>query len=226
MAKSTYKNPVKKMIPSKLETGFQQFLYKHVGKHIPKSMTPNDMTLVGVLGGLAAIIFTLLTNFSPWFFLGTIVGIAVHLIADDLDGYIARNRSMSSRAGAYFDLITDVLFSTFLLLAMGLTPYCSMTLAAFAAPLYGVTNVTIMNYIIYFNEFQFPRLGPIEAHLSYAAVCILGLIFRTKEIITIGSVGFTVMDLIMLIGMIPMYYEMFRLQIRLFRRLKETDQSE
>ena len=226
MAKSTYKNPVKKMIPSKLETGFQQFLYKHVGKHIPKSMTPNDMTLVGALGGLAAIIFTLLTNFSPWFFLGTIVGIAVHLIADDLDGYIARNRSMSSRAGAYFDLITDVLFSTFLLLAMGLTPYCSMTLAAFAAPLYGVTNVTIMNYIIYFNEFQFPRLGPIEAHLSYAAVCILGLIFRTKEIITIGSVGLTVMDLIMLIGMIPMYYEMFRLQIRLFRRLKETDQSE
>ncbi|MBP0971484.1 MAG: CDP-alcohol phosphatidyltransferase family protein [Oscillospiraceae bacterium] len=226
MAKSTYQNPVKKMIPSKLETGFQQFLYQHVGKHIPKSMTPNDMTLVGALGGLAAVIFTLLTNLSPWFFLGTIAGVAVHLIADDLDGYIARNRGMSSRAGAYFDLITDVLFSTFLLLAMGLTPYCSMKLAAFAAPLYGVTNVTIMNYIIYFNEFQFPRLGPIEAHLSYAAVCILGLIFRTKEIVTIGSVGFTVMDLIMLIGMIPMYYEMIRLQIRLFRRLKETDRSE
>ena len=226
MAKSTYQNPVKKLIPSRLETGFQQFLYKHAGKYIPKSMTPNDMTLVGALGGLAAVIFTLLTNISPWFFLGSVAGVAVYLIADDLDGYIARNRGMSSRAGAYFDLITDVLFSTFLLLAMGLTPYCSMKLAAFAAPLYGVTNVTIMNYIIYFNEFRFPRLGPIEAHLSYAAVCILGLIFREKAIITIGSAGFTVMDLIMLIGMIPMYYEMFRLQIRLFRRLRETDQSE
>ena len=91
----TYKNPVKKLIPSKLETGFQQFLYKHVGKHIPKGMTPNDMTLVGALGGLAAVIFTLLTNISPWFFLGSVLGIAVHLIADDLDGYIARNRGMS-----------------------------------------------------------------------------------------------------------------------------------
>ena len=219
----TYKNPVKKLIPSKLETGFQQFLYKHVGKHIPKRMTPNDMTLVGALGGLAAVIFTLLTNISPWFFLGSVLGIAVHLIADDLDGYIARNRGMSSRAGAYFDLITDVLFSTFLLLAMGLTPYCKMELAAFAAPLYGVTNVTIMNYIIYFNEFQFPRLGPIEAHMSYAAVCILGLIFRTKALVTVGGTGFTIMDIIMLAGMIPMYYEMIRLQIRLFRRLKKTD---
>lgn len=219
----TYKNPVKKLIPSKLETGFQQFLYKHVGKHIPKRMTPNDMTLVGALGGLAAIIFTLLTNISPWFFLGTVLGIAVHLTADDLDGYIARNRGMSSRAGAYFDLITDVLFSTFLLLAFGLTPYCKMEIAAFAAPLYGVTNVTIMNYIIYFNEFQFPRLGPIEAHLSYAVLCILALLFRTKALLTAGGTGFTIMDIIMLAGMIPMYYEMIRLQIRLFRRLKKTD---
>lgn len=222
----TYKNPVKKLIPSKLETGFQQFLYAHVGKHIPQSMTPNDMTLVGALGGLAAIIFTLLANISPWFFIGSIAGIAVHLIADDLDGYIARNRGMSSRAGAYFDLITDVLFSTFLLLAFGLTPYCKMSIAAFAAPLYGTMNVTIMNYIIYFNEFQFPRLGPIEAHLSYAAVCILGMIFREKALLTLGGIGFTVMDIIMFLGMIPMYYEMVRLQVRLFRRLKETDAGE
>lgn len=221
-----YKNPVKKLIPSKLETGFQQFLYKHVGKHIPERMTPNDMTLVGALGGLAAIIFVLLTNISVWFFLGAVAGIAVHLIADDLDGYIARNRGMSSRAGAYFDLITDVLFSTFLLLAIGLTPYCRMEIAAFAAPLYGVINVTIMNYIIYFNEFQFPRLGPIEAHLGYAAVCVLGMIFRTKAVFTLGETGFTVMDLVMLAGMLPMYYEMVRLQIRLFRRLKETDAGE
>ena len=27
---------VKKIIPSKLETGFQQLLYKTIGKHIPK----------------------------------------------------------------------------------------------------------------------------------------------------------------------------------------------
>lgn len=40
---------VKKIIPSKLETGFQQILYKTVGKHIPKNMTPNQITLIGAI---------------------------------------------------------------------------------------------------------------------------------------------------------------------------------
>ena len=70
-----YTNPVKKMIPSKLETGFQQFLYKHVGKHIPKSLTPNDVTLIGALGGLFAVVSTLLANVSPLFFIGTLLGL-------------------------------------------------------------------------------------------------------------------------------------------------------
>lgn len=218
-----YTNPVKKMIPSKLETGFQQFLYKHVGKHIPKSLTPNDVTLIGALGGLFAVVSTLLANVSPLFFIGTLLGLAIHLVADDLDGYVARSRGMSSRAGAYFDLITDVLFSTFLILSFGLTPYCNMVVAAFGAPLYGVMNVTMMNYIIYFNEFQFPRLGPIEAHIAYAAAAVLAMVFGDREWFFIGSFGVKTLDIVMFVGMLPMYYEMIRMAIRLFNRLKEAD---
>lgn len=217
------KNTVKKIIPSRLETGFQQFLYKHVGKYIPESMTPNRMTLVGALGGLFAIICTLLTHISPFFFLGTLAGLLVHIVADDLDGYIARNRNMSSKAGAYFDLITDVMFSTFLLLALGLSPYANMEVMAFAAPVYGIINVTAMNYIIYCNEFLFPRLGPIEAHLTYGAVAVLSMIFRGKSFFCIFGMNIMIADIVLFIGLIPMYYEMFRLQIQLFRRLRESE---
>ncbi|MBE6859433.1 MAG: CDP-alcohol phosphatidyltransferase family protein [Ruminococcus sp.] len=217
------KNTVKKIIPSRLETGFQQFLYKHVGKHIPESMTPNRMTLVGALGGLFAIICTLLTHISPFFFLGTLAGLLVHIVADDLDGYIARNRNMSSKAGAYFDLITDVMFSTFLLLALGLSPYANMEVMAFAAPVYGIINVTAMNYIIYCNEFLFPRLGPIEAHLTYGAVAVLSMIFCGKSFFCIFGMNIMIADIVLFIGLIPMYYEMFRLQIQLFRRLRESE---
>ena len=62
-----YQNPAKKIIPSKLETGVQQFLYKHVGKRIPSWMTPNQVTLIGALGGLFAIVCTALTWLSSWF---------------------------------------------------------------------------------------------------------------------------------------------------------------
>ncbi|MGN0575026.1 MAG: CDP-alcohol phosphatidyltransferase family protein [Ruminococcus sp.] len=218
-----YKNPVKKIIPSRLETGFQQFLYRHIGKYIPKSMTPNQVTLIGALGGLFAVISTLLTHASPLFFIGTLTGLAVHLIADDLDGYVARTKGMSSKAGAYFDLITDVLFSTFLIIAFGLSPYANMEIMAFAAPVYGIVNVTAMNYIIYFNEFLFPRLGPIEAHITYALIAVLSMIFKGKILFSVFGIGITIADIIIFAGLIPMYYEMIRLEIQLFRRLKETE---
>lgn len=216
-----YKNPVKKIIPSRLETGFQQFLYRYVGKYIPKTMTPNQVTLIGALGGLFAVVSTLLTRISCLFFLGTILGLVVHLVADDLDGYVARSRNMSSKAGAYFDLITDVLFSTFLMLALGFSPYANMEVMAFAIPVYGIVNVTAMNYIIYFNEFLFPRLGPIEAHMTYGVVAILSMILKSKPLFTLWGFPVMIADLIIFIGLIPTYYEMFRLQIQLFRRLKE-----
>ena len=217
-----YKNPVKKLIPSKMETGFQQFLYKYVGPHIPEGMTPNMMTTVSALGGLFSIIMTLFTNLSRWCWLGTIAGLAVHLVADDLDGYIARSRGLSSKAGAYYDLIVDVLFSTFLIISIGVTPAAHLLPMALAAPLYGIINVTMMNYIIYFNEFQFPRLGPIEAHLSYTAIAICAMIFGGKEVITVAGHGATVVDILAVIAMIPMYYEMIRMIITLYKRLEES----
>ena len=218
-----YKNPVKKIIPSKLETGYQQLMYKLLGKHIPKNMTPNQVTAVGVAGGAAAIVFAFLSNISPLFFIGTIAGLWVHMTADVLDGYVARSRGMSSRAGAYFDLISDVLISTFLILAFGLSPYAHIEIAAFAAPLYGVMNVTMMNYIIYFNEFLFPRLGPIEAHIAYCAFCILAMVTGTGPLFTLGGIGFSVCDILLVTGTIPMYYEMIRMAIGLFKRLKEFE---
>jgi phosphatidylglycerophosphate synthase len=218
-----YKNPVKKIIPSRLETGFQKFLYKYVGTHIPKSMTPNQVTLIGALGGLFAIISTFLTYISPFFFIGTLAGLALHLIADDLDGYVARTRNMSSKEGAYFDLITDVLFSTFLILAFGLSPYASIEIMAFAAPVYGIVNVTAMNYIIYYNEFLFPRLGPIEAHITYALIALLSMVIGSDEIFSLFGIGIKAADIIIFVGLIPMYYEMIRLQIQLFKRLKADE---
>lgn len=218
-----YKNPVKKIIPSRLETGFQKLLYRYAGKYIPKCMTPNQMTLLGALGGLFAIISTFLTNISPLFFIGTLTGLFIHLCADDLDGYIARSRGMSSKAGAYFDLITDVMFSTFLIIALGFSPYGNLAVMIFAAPIYGIVNVTAMNYIIYFNEFLFPRLGPIEAHITYGLTALLSIIFGNRVIFSPFGIDLRIADIIMCIGLIPMYYEMIRLQINLFYRLKKQE---
>ena len=108
--KETKETEVKKIVPSKLENAFYPIVYNTFGKMIPKNMTPNQMTLIGALGGLFGIICAFLAKFNTLFLIGTIIGLLTHIICDDLDGYIARKRNMSSTAGAFFDFQEQSLF--------------------------------------------------------------------------------------------------------------------
>ena len=90
---------VDKIVPSKLEKAMYAFLYKYVGDKLPPKVTPNQITLVGAICGLIGIICGFLAGVSKFFLIGTVLGIMGHLVCDDLDGYIARKRNMSSLAG-------------------------------------------------------------------------------------------------------------------------------
>ena len=71
---------VKKIIPSKLETGFQQFLYKTIGVHIPKNMTPNQVTLIGAIGGLIGM-YGLRHKTQHWYFVVVnFLSLIIHII--------------------------------------------------------------------------------------------------------------------------------------------------
>lgn len=215
------KTQLKKIVPSKLENAFYPIIYNTFGKLIPDRMTPNQMTLIGALGGLFGIICAFLARFNKFFLIGTIIGIITHFICDDLDGYIARKKKMSSNAGAYFDLLTDILHITYLLIALSFAKIVSLQIIVFLVPVYALLMFTAMNSIRYLNEFPFPRLGPIETHLLFVIICILGM--------TIGNIpipklyNFRIIDIIFILGGIAMYYEMIRLQIQLFRKLREQD---
>lgn len=212
-----------KIVPSKLENAFYPIVYNTFGKMVPKNMTPNQITLIGVLGGLFGIVCALLSKLNILFLIGTIIGLLTHIICDDLDGYVARKRNMSSAAGAFFDLLTDILHITYLLIALSFAGITSFEITIFLVPVYALLMFTAMNYIRYLNEFLFPRLGPIETHLLFIVICILSMIFGTESIVELYSLKLKVADIILIIGGIPMYYEMVRLQIELYRRLSVKD---
>jgi len=226
MNKNEETNKVKKIIPSKLETGFQQLLYKTIGRHIPKKMTPNQITLIGAIGGLIGIICAFSAKFNSLFLIGTILGILCHLICDDLDGYVARTRNMSSKSGGYFDLLTDILHITYLIIALAFAGFVSFEISIFLVPVYALIIFTAMNYILYLKEFLFPRLGPIETHLFFVVLCIGSMVLGTNDIINIKGFGLKFADVVFIVGGIPMYYEMIRLQIQLFKRLSKKDEEE
>ena len=217
------KDEVRKIVPSKLENAFYPIVYNTFGKIIPPSMTPNQMTLLGALAGLFGIICAFLAGIHKLFLIGTILGLCARIICDDLDGYIARTRNMSSDAGAFFDLLTDIPHITYLLIALAFSGIVSFEVVVFLVPVYALLMFTAMNYIRYLNEFLFPRLGPIETHLLFIAICILGMIFGTKPVVELSACSLKVTDLVFIAGGIPMYYEMVRLQIQLFNRLKARD---
>lgn len=216
-------NEVKKIVPSKLENAFYPIVYNTFGKLVPVWMTPNQMTLLGALGGLFGIICAFLAKFNSLFLIGTIIGLITHIICDDLDGYIARKKNMSSNAGAFFDLLTDILHITYLLVALAFAGIASFEVTIFLVPVYGLLMFTAMNYIRYLNEFLFPRLGPIETHLLFILICILGMVFGSDPIFEIYNFKFKIADIIFILGGIAMYFEMIRLQIQLFRRLSVKD---
>lgn len=219
----TDEKKVRKIIPSKLETGFQQFLYKTLGKRIPLWMTPNQITVIGALGGLFGIVCAGCARFSPGFLFGVIAGLLIHLIADDLDGYVARTRNQTSKAGAYLDLITDIMHITYLIIALSWSGYLNPAIAILLVPVYALLMVTCMNTIQYFNEFLFPRLGPIETHLFFIVLCVCNLLYGPDPVFTVAGLAFSLADGIMVFGGVLMYYEMIRMQIQLFGRLKKVD---
>lgn len=217
---------IKKVIPSRLETGFQQLLYRTIGKHIPKNMTPNQITLIGAIGGLIGIVCAFLSKVNPLFLIGTILGLLCHLICDDLDGYVARSRKMTSKSGGYFDLLTDILHITYLIIAISFAGFVSFEISIFLVPVYALIIFTAMNYILYLKEFLFPRLGPIETHLFFILISVGCIIYGNSSIVTIMEFDLKFADIVFIVGGILMYYEMIRLQIQLFKRLKILDKKE
>ena len=196
-----------------------------IGKHIPKNITPNQITLIGAIGGLIGIISALLSKINPLFLIGTIFGLLCHLICDDLDGFVARTKNMTSTAGGYFDLLTDILHITYLIIALSFAGFVSFEISIFLVPVYALIIFTAMNYILYLKEFLFPRLGPIETHLFFVIVCIGSMICGNSSIVTIAGFGFKFADIAFIVGGIPMYYEMIRLEIQLFKRLSKKDED-
>ncbi len=212
-----------KIVPSKLEHVLYKILYKYVGEHIPDHITPNQITLVGALGGLFGILCALLSKISILFLIGTIIGIICHFICDDLDGYVARKRNMTSQAGGYFDLLTDILHITYLIIALAFASIVSFQVGIFLVPVYALIIFTSMNSILYLKEFPFPRLGPVETHIFFIVICIGAMVFGRGFILYIKGFGLKLADIIFIIGGLLMYYEMIRLQIQLFRKLRVKD---
>lgn len=208
---------VDKQIPSFLENSFAKVTDRWADR-LPGRFTPNQITCCGLLLGLAGALCFALGGWNRWLFLGAILGVFIHLVADNMDGYYARKWNRCTRAGAYFDIMSDVLVTTCCLIAIGVGGYANARIVLFLVPLYGIYYITALHSIYLVGVFPFPRMGPFEIHTSFVVVALINLIFGVVNLSPFG-ITLSLTDLILLGGLMIEVLELAELSVKLIRAL-------
>ena len=131
-----------------------------IANRMPRKVTSDTLTLIGVLGAVVCFIGFLLSNISLQFLWLVIVGLFINWYGDSLDGTVARVRNTQRPLyGYYLDHNVDVLNEALLFIGAGLSPLISLPVALFC--LTGYFALTIYTCIcqIVKNEFRLTYLG-------------------------------------------------------------------
>jgi len=225
MQTDTKSKEVDKQIPSVFERSFAKLTDRWANR-LPEWLPPNQITAAGlIMGLLGAVCFALGGLINPLFFIGAILGVFCHLLADNFDGFVARKWNKTSKVGAFYDIMSDLLVGTACLIAIGLGGYANFRIALFLVPLYGIYFVIVLHSVYLTNVFPFPRMGSFEIHATLIMIAILNLAFGTVTI-TLGGISANITDIILLAGLLIQIVELSELSVKLARKLKRGELNE
>jgi archaetidylinositol phosphate synthase len=165
---------------------------------LPRWVTPDHMTALGVLAALGIAGAYLLSNGdSVWLWAASAL-LVVHWLGDSLDGTLARVRKAERpRYGYYLDHLVDAVATGVIGLGLGLSPYMLLSVGLVIVIAYLVLSINTYLETYAFGVFTlgYGRLGPTEVRLALIVLNTLmalgvGLGFQ------VGGLGLTVLDLI------------------------------
>ena len=159
--------PAKRIIKSILRP-FEIKLLDWFVRIIPPSVTPNDLTAVGLFGAFLIMIGYFLSNFGyGWLWLVNF-GLLVNWFGDSLDGSIARHRKIERPLyGFYIDHNVDVITSILIGLGLGLSPFMRFDVALYSIIGYLMLSIhTYINaYLAGFFKISYDAIGPTEVRV-------------------------------------------------------------
>lgn len=136
--------------------------------HMPAWVSPDLMTVVGIIGALIIALGYGLSNFHPAFLWLATLGFVINWIGDSLDGTLARYRHIERpKYGFYIDHVTDVLTEITIVLGLGLSPYIKFSIAAMCCIMYIAMSVLVYVRMNVMGEFKisYSKLGPTEVRV-------------------------------------------------------------
>lgn len=168
----------------KIETEFTSYLDKAAVKlgaalepFVPSALSANSLTLIGLGGDFAAgIAFYFSKDTHGWLWVA-IVGIAIHILADSVDGAVARARAQASKLGAFLDQMTDNVAFVALGLGIGLSGLARLEIVVFGIILALMHAILLYNWIIATGRRVFPLYGSTDYEVSIIATALLFIAF-------------------------------------------------
>lgn len=170
---------------------------KWLAAHTPSWMSPDTMTLIGVLG--AAIIFVgyWLSNINPIFLWLASLGLFINWYGDSLDGTLARYRQIQRpKYGFFLDHTVDSFNETLIFIGLGLSPYMHIEIALFA--LVGYLLMSILVYVrtcvLGVFKISYGKLGPTEVR-ALAVLANTLVFFGGNPVYNLSFVSISLFDL-------------------------------
>jgi len=161
---------------SEFRAGHHAFLWNlekrilpDIAKHLPRWVTPDTLTVFGLVGALFVFVGYVASNLAPAFLGLACLGLVMNWFGDSLDGTLARVRNQESpRYGFFVDHTADLITQILVGLGLGLSryielPYALLLLTAYLA---FVGHTFIRAHVFKTVQIAYYSVGPTETRLA------------------------------------------------------------
>lgn len=163
--------------------------------HLPRWMTPDILTMTGLIGmALVFAGYALSSQSLDWLWLA-IIGFCVNWFGDSLDGSLARFRKTERPQFGYFiDHSTDALGNLIAMIGLGLSPFVRLDVALFGVAAYLLLSIHTFLVARVVDEFRlsYMAVGPTELRLVLIAMSLTMLGLGVKPPIWLGLSPFDI----------------------------------
>jgi len=137
-------------------------------RKMPYTVTPDWLTVVGLIGAVIVFVGYIATEIHPLFFWFASFGLVVQWFGDSLDGSLARYRRIERPKYGYFlDHSADAIAVFLIVTGLGLSPYIHLSAALFSLVGYLLMCIYVFlsNHVTGNFKLSFMALGPTELRM-------------------------------------------------------------
>ncbi|KOR37514.1 MULTISPECIES: CDP-alcohol phosphatidyltransferase family protein [Planktothricoides] len=153
-----------------LLTPLEKPVLQILAAQMPRWVTPDVLTAVGILGAMVIFISYCLTNIDRNFLWLVDLGFAINWFGDSLDGTLARYRKIERpKYGFFLDHTVDAFNEFIIVMGLGLSPYVSFAIACL-----GLIGYLLLSVLVYVRtavdgvfQISYGQLGPTEVRVIF-----------------------------------------------------------